>query len=123
MQARVEVAAEFVDRQSEDGVRACSRMLRFPLIFSFPFFSFQARSSTTVRLRNPDHITADRGLRVYAPLTPKLSIRKTMSQDVHSRVSRENRVEKFRQILLAFPFFSNIFEYQGNNRCQTWKTR
>jgi hypothetical protein len=34
----VEVDAEFVDRQSEDGVRACSRMLRFPLIFSF-FFS------------------------------------------------------------------------------------
>jgi hypothetical protein len=36
-QPRVEVAAEFVDRQSEDGVRACSRMLRFPLIFSFLF--------------------------------------------------------------------------------------
>jgi hypothetical protein len=36
-QLRVEVAAEFVDRQSEDGVRACSRMLRFPLIFSLLF--------------------------------------------------------------------------------------
>ena len=117
-QPRVEVAAEFVDRQSEDGVRACSRMLRFPLIFSF-----QARSSTTVRLRNPDHITANLGLRVNARLTPKLIIRNTMSQDDHSRVSREIRVEKFRRILLAFPLFSNIFEYQGNNRCQTPKTR
>ena len=87
------------------------------------FFSFQSRSSTTVRLRNPDHITADRGLRVNAPLTPKLSISKGMSQDDHSRVSRENRVENFRRILLAFPFFWDIFEYQGNNRCQTWETR
>jgi hypothetical protein len=43
----VEVDAEFVDRQSEDGVRACSRMLRFPLIFSFfsvPIFDHRAPS-------------------------------------------------------------------------------
>ena len=117
-QPRVEVAAEFVDRQSEDGVRACSRMLRFPLIFSF-----QARSSTTVRLRNPDHITADWGLRVNAPLILKFNIEQRLSQDDHSRVSRENRVEKFRRILLAFSFNWNIFEYRGNNRCQTWETR
>ena len=97
-----------MDRQSEDGVRACSRMLRFPLIFSF-----QARTSITVRLRNPDHITADRGLGVNAPLKPKLSMKQRMSQDDHSRVSGESRVEKFGRILLAFPFNWNIFEYQG----------
>jgi hypothetical protein len=76
-----------------------------------------------VRLRNPDHITADRGLRVNAPLTPKLSIRKGMSQDDHSRISRENRVKNYWRILLAFPFNWNIFEYRGNNRCQTPETR
>ena len=117
-QPRIEVAAEFVDRQSEDGVRACSRMLRFPLIFSI-----QARSSTTVRLRNPDHIKADRSIYLNTPLTPKLIIRKTMSQDDHSRVPGENRVEKYERILLAFPFNWNIFEYQGKNRCQTPETR
>jgi len=36
-----------------------------------------------------------------------------MSQDDHSRISRENRVKNFRQIPLAVSYFSDIFEYQG----------
>ena len=125
-QPRVEVAAEFVDRQSEDGVRACSRMLRFPLIFSFPFLSFLFFSGPIFDHRAPSKPRSHHGRsgsQSVRPVDIETQYQKGMSQDDDSRIFRQRRTEKFRRISLAFSFFWNIVLKRRNNRCQTPETR